>query len=120
MKAILIHKAKIINEGNSFKGSLLIEGDKISKIFRNDVPENILNSSEVIDAEDKWVIPGVIDTHVHFREPGLTNKADFYTESKASTHFTVCWPDLGRGPSHIPGQNKPRMGRQRKQTWRRW
>ena len=42
MNTILIHNAKIINEGNSFKGSLLIEGEKISKIFKDEVPENIL------------------------------------------------------------------------------
>jgi len=84
MKTILIHKAKIINEGNSFKGSLLIEGDKISKIFKEDVPANILRDSEVINGEDKWLIPGVIDTHVHFREPGLTQKGDMHSESKAA------------------------------------
>jgi dihydroorotase len=84
MKKILIHKAKIINEGHSYKGSLLIEGDKISKIFKDEVPSNILQNAEVIDGEEKWVIPGVIDTHVHFREPGLTQKGDFYTESKAA------------------------------------
>lgn len=84
MKAILIHKAKIINEGHSFKGSLLIEGDKISKIFKDEVPGNILQNAEIIDGEDKWVIPGVIDSHVHFREPGLTQKGDFQSESKAA------------------------------------
>ena len=84
MKTILIHNAKIINEGNSFKGSLLIEGDKISKIFKGDVPENVIKHADVIDADGKWVLPGVIDTHVHFREPGLTDKADFLTESKAA------------------------------------
>ena len=84
MKNILIHKAKIINEGNSFKGSVLIEGEKITKIFKDEVPENILKNAEIIDGEDKWLLPGVIDTHVHFREPGLTAKADFYTESRAA------------------------------------
>jgi dihydroorotase len=84
MKPILIYKAKIVNEGNAYKGSLLIEDDKISKIFKDDVPESVLSKSEVIDAEDKWVLPGVIDSHVHFRDPGMTEKADFYTESKAA------------------------------------
>ena len=84
MKTILIHNAKIINEGNSFKGSLLIEGDKISKIFKDAVPANILQNSEVIDGEGKWLIPGVIDTHVHFREPGLTQKGDIHSESRAA------------------------------------
>lgn len=84
MKSILIHKVKVINEGNSFKGSVLIEGEKISKIFKEEVPENILKNAEVIDGSDKWLIPGVIDTHVHFREPGLTQKADFESESRAA------------------------------------
>jgi dihydroorotase len=84
MKTILIHNAKIINEGNSFKGSLLIKDDKISKIFKEEVPADILQSSKVIDGEEKWLIPGVIDTHVHFREPGLAHKGDIYTESKAA------------------------------------
>jgi len=84
MKNFLIHNAKIINEGNSFKGSLLIEGDKISKIFKEEVPASILQQSEMIDGQDKWLIPGVIDTHVHFREPGLTQKGDLRTESKAA------------------------------------
>jgi dihydroorotase len=84
MKNILIHKVKIINEGNSFKGSVLIEGEKISKIFRDDVPESVLKNAEVIDGDGKWLLPGVIDTHVHFREPGLTQKADMETESRAA------------------------------------
>ncbi len=84
MKSILIHKVKIINEGNSFKGSVLIEGDKISKIFKDEVPANILKNAEIVDGEDKWLLPGVIDTHVHFREPGLTQKGDFESESRAA------------------------------------
>ena len=84
MNTTLIHNAKIINEGNSFKGSLLIEGDKISKIFKGDVPESVLKNAEVIDADGKWVLPGVIDTHVHFREPGATQKGDFQSESRAA------------------------------------
>ena len=81
MKPVLIYKAKIINEGNAFKGSLLIEDGKISKIFKDDVPDSIKAKADIIDGEDKWVLPGVIDTHVHFRDPGMTQKADFVTES---------------------------------------
>ncbi len=84
MKPVLIYKAKIINEGNAFKGSLLIEDGKISKIFKDDVPESVKAKAEIIDGEDKWVLPGVIDTHVHFRDPGMTQKADFLTESRAA------------------------------------
>ncbi len=84
MNTILIKDAKIINDGTSYKGSLLIEGEKISKIFRDNIPDNVLKSATVIDADGKWVLPGVIDTHVHFREPGLTEKGDFASESRAA------------------------------------
>ena len=84
MKPVLIYKAKIINEGNAFKGSLLIEDGKISKIFKDDVPDSVKAKADIIDGEDKWVLPGVIDTHVHFRDPGMTQKADFVTESRAA------------------------------------
>ncbi len=84
MSTILIKDAKIINDGTSYKGSLLIEGEKISKIFRDNIPDSVLKSATVIDADGKWVLPGVIDTHVHFREPGLTEKGDFASESRAA------------------------------------
>ncbi len=82
---ILIHRANIINEGESFIGSLIIKGDRISKIFREDVPERVLNASKkVIDARGLFLIPGVIDDQVHFRDPGLTHKGDITTESRAA------------------------------------
>ncbi|MDR0873537.1 MAG: dihydroorotase [Prevotellaceae bacterium] len=84
MKQTLIHQAKIINEGKSFTGSVLIKDNLIEKIFKEEVPEKIILESQVIDAQGKWLIPGVIDEHVHFREPGLTDKADIYTESRAA------------------------------------
>lgn len=81
---ILIHNAKIINEEQIFYGSVLIDGDSISKIFEGAVPEGVLNSAEVIDASGCTLIPGVIDTHVHFRDPGFPDKATFNTESLAA------------------------------------
>ncbi|WP_298646298.1 dihydroorotase [uncultured Proteiniphilum sp.] len=82
---ILIHKAIIINEGSSFTGSLLLEGERISRIFREEVPEAVLNACrQVIDARGLWLIPGVIDDQVHFRDPGLTHKGDIHTESRAA------------------------------------
>lgn len=84
MKQTLIHKATIINEGQTFKGSVLTEGQFIKKIYTNDIPESILNNSEIIDANGKILIPGVIDDQVHFREPGLTHKGDIYSESRAA------------------------------------
>lgn len=83
-KGILVHNAKIFTEKNTFRGSLRIEGEFIAEIFKGEVPESILQNNTVIDASDLWLLPGVIDTHVHFREPGLTQKADLYTESKAA------------------------------------
>ena len=81
----LIHKATIINEGSSFIGSLLLKGEKISRIFREEVPEGVLNACrQVIDARGLWLMPGVIDDQVHFRDPGLTHKGDIHTESRAA------------------------------------
>ena len=82
---ILIHKATIINEGDSYIGSVLIENDRISRVYSDDIPETILNEcSEVIDARGLYLIPGVIDDQVHFRDPGLTYKGDISTESRAA------------------------------------
>lgn len=85
MKRTLIKNARIVNEGKQFQGSVLIEGDKIKSIF--DSYSNI-NFSEtihnVINAEGLYLLPGVIDDQVHFREPGLTHKAEIYTEAKAA------------------------------------
>ena len=74
---ILIHKATIINEGDTFVGSVLVERERISKIYRDDVPERLINEcSNVIDARGLYLIPGAIDDQVHFRDPGLTYKGD--------------------------------------------
>ncbi|MFV0537687.1 MAG: dihydroorotase [Dysgonomonas sp.] len=81
---ILIHKATIINEGISFVGSILIENNLISEIYKGEVPSEILNRATIIDAKDKWLLPGAIDDQVHFREPGLTHKGDILSESRAA------------------------------------
>ncbi len=83
-QGIIIYNAKIFTEKNTFRGSLRIEGDVIAEIFKGEVPETILQKNQVIDASDLWLLPGVIDSHVHFRDPGLTEKADIATESKAA------------------------------------
>ncbi|HOV71116.1 MAG TPA: dihydroorotase [Dysgonamonadaceae bacterium] len=81
----LIHQATIINEGKTTEGSVLIEGEKIGKIFYGKVPEDVLATcSDVIEAQGLYLIPGVIDDQVHFREPGLTHKGDIETESRAA------------------------------------
>lgn len=81
---ILIENAHIVNEGRIFKGAVLVKNDIIDSIFKGNVPESIREKAEVIDASDCWLMPGVIDDHVHFRDPGMTEKADFYTESRAA------------------------------------
>ncbi len=79
----LIQSGTLVNEGQTFEGSIVIEDGKISQIIqRNITPE--ASYDEVIDASGCFVIPGVIDDHVHFREPGLTEKADMDSESRAA------------------------------------
>lgn len=81
---ILIKNAHIVNEGETFTGSVLIENDIISKIIRKGRPVPQCETCSVIDAKGLTLIPGVIDTHVHFRDPGFPDKADFETESRAA------------------------------------
>lgn len=79
----LIFNAVIVNENKSFRGSLLIEGEYISQIFvGSTMPKGSFD--DVVDATDCYLLPGVIDDHVHFRDPGLTNKADIESESRAA------------------------------------
>lgn len=85
MSKILIKGATIINEGRSFTGSVAIENDKISKITEGVIDlSRTEDFDEIINAAGKYLIPGVIDDHVHFREPGLTDKADIANESRAA------------------------------------
>lgn len=77
----LIKNAQIVNEGKIFKSDVLIENDLIAKISET-IPEE--NLDKIIDAEGKFLIPGVIDDQVHFREPGLTHKGDIESESRAA------------------------------------
>lgn len=90
---LLITNARIVNEGSIFEGSVLIENgfitdiiNEASKLSLSDTDLKIRNSdfSKIIDAKGMTLIPGVIDTHVHFREPGLTHKGDIFSESKAA------------------------------------
>jgi dihydroorotase len=85
MKSTLICNACIVNEGRSVPGSVLIAGDKIAAVFEGNAPLPPLpEGSGRIDAGGKWLLPGVIDDQVHFREPGLTHKADMASESRAA------------------------------------
>lgn len=83
MKRTHIHNAIIVNEGHQFKGSVVIENQKIAEVLKEgENPSAPCN--EVINAEGCYLLPGVIDDHVHFRDPGLTQKADISTESQAA------------------------------------
>jgi dihydroorotase len=83
-----IHNARIVNEGAIFDGGLIIRNGLIEKVFRGKLPEEdlqLIKGMPSLDAVGKFLIPGVIDDQVHFREPGLTHKGDIFTESRAAT-----------------------------------
>ena len=81
----IIKNATLVNEGTTELASVVISGDKIEKILvGRDAPWHVFTNYHVIDAEGLYLIPGIIDEHVHFREPGLTQKADIFTESRAA------------------------------------
>jgi dihydroorotase len=81
-KSIIIKNAQIVNEGITFAGDVLIEGQHIKEIASS---ISIKNSNvTIIDAKGNYLLPGVIDDQVHFREPGLTHKASIESESKAA------------------------------------
>ena len=82
MKRTIIKNAKIINEQKIFESDILIEGSFISKISESISPN--FPNTKIIDAEGNFIIPGLIDDQVHFREPGLTHKGDIYSESRAA------------------------------------
>ena len=78
-----IKNANIVNEGVCVEANVLVSDGKIAKIVqKGDVFD--YGNAQVIDARGKYLIPGVIDEHVHFREPGMTAKADIYSESRAA------------------------------------
>ncbi len=81
MSKILIKNALLINEGKKQKSHILIKDAYINKISTTPIDTR---EAKVIDAEGKLLLPGVIDDQVHFRDPGLTHKADLSSESKAA------------------------------------
>lgn len=106
---ILLSDATIVNEDECYQGSVVIEGDRIAEILRK-APSNLLEKEsservaaieqkgncdscndydEIVDVAGCFLLPGVIDSHVHFREPGLTAKADMESESRAAAYGGV-------------------------------
>ena len=80
MEQTVIKNAKLVSDGKVFEGDLLIREGIIARIDRSIDEKN----ANVVDANGSYVIPGVIDDQVHFREPGLTHKGSIYTESRAA------------------------------------
>lgn len=79
----LFHNAQIVNEGTVTPGWVLTDGPFISRTGSGPRPADV-EADETVDCGGAWLMPGVIDTHVHFRDPGLTEKADMATESEAA------------------------------------
>ncbi|MDT8394289.1 MAG: dihydroorotase [Bacteroidales bacterium] len=82
--AYYIKNAIVVNEGMVFAGGVCILDGKINMVFMNGDMPRVPEGAEVIDANGLHLIPGIIDDQVHFRDPGLTHKADIYTESRAA------------------------------------
>ncbi|MBR4925283.1 MAG: dihydroorotase [Prevotella sp.] len=86
-KKTLIKNVDIVNEGLSQHGSILIADDRIEDIFYGEVPA--ISDAVVMECDGAKALPGIIDDHVHFREPGLTHKADIESESRAAAYGGV-------------------------------
>ena len=80
----IIKNATLVNEGKSMLASVVISDARIEKILVGNNDFSNWNNYEIIDGQGKYLIPGIIDEHVHFREPGLTQKADISSESRAA------------------------------------
>ena len=79
----IVEGGSIVNEGKTFKGSILISDEEVVGVYPDGtLPPSL--PSQYIDATGSYILPGVIDSHVHFREPGLTAKADIESESRAA------------------------------------
>ena len=83
MSTTIIRNASIVNEGKTLPGTLVIQDETIKDIVGGDADVDV-SADTVIDATGLYLLPGVIDDHVHFRDPGLTHKADMDTESRAA------------------------------------
>ncbi|NND35956.1 MAG: amidohydrolase family protein, partial [Gammaproteobacteria bacterium] len=81
MSKLLIRNARLVNEGQVRDADVLIDGERIARI---DTGIAAPQGAEIIDAAGKWLLPGMIDDQVHFREPGMTHKGDLATESAAA------------------------------------
>ena len=83
-KRTLLKNVVIVNEGRSFKGALVIDNDRIDEIIEGEIQNKEIPTDEIVDGNGAYLLPGIIDCHVHFREPGLVHKADMRSESRAA------------------------------------
>lgn len=115
MKTYLLHKATIVTAAKEAAGSVIISGGKIADVFYTDDESyeyRIRTSSErypdmeTVDLEGKYLMAGGIDAHVHFRDPGLTHKADMYTESRAAVAggVTTAFDMPNTNPATVSGE----------------
>lgn len=81
MNTYLIKNTQIVNEGKTIQGDVLIKNGRIEKIASQ---IEVIGGITEINGENQFLLPGVIDDQVHFREPGLTHKANIYSEAKAA------------------------------------
>lgn len=82
-----IHNAFVVSEAKVFCADVLVQNGRIARVLKNRTPvEDLLleENTVFVDATGKYLLPGVIDAHVHFREPGLTHKGDMFSESRAA------------------------------------
>lgn len=82
MSGLLIRGGTIVNEGESYRGWIVVKDERIARTGRGDYPRPEFDG-ETIDAEGMYVLPGVIDDQVHFREPGLTYKGQTCTANRS-------------------------------------
>ena len=99
MSRYLITNALIVNETKQFIGHVLIQNKKIQSVTTGEIP-TVSSSTVVIPADGKWLLPGIIDDQVHFRDPGLTHKGDLFTESRAAVAGGIT--SLMEMPNTIP------------------
>ncbi|MHA1596444.1 MAG: amidohydrolase family protein, partial [Candidatus Asgardarchaeia archaeon] len=78
---LLIKNAKLYSNGRIIDGCIVVEEGRVEKLRKSD---KMVKAEKTVDVDGRLVIPGVVDVHVHFRDPGYTNKEDFYTGSCAA------------------------------------
>ena len=84
----IITNGTIVNDGEHFIGSITIKGEFIESVIKGKLPENIVyDTDRIIDASGKWILPGVIDDQVHFREPGFSYKETIRCSGRRRNHL---------------------------------